>query len=150
PFLIASTVRLVVGQRLVRRLCPECREHFTPDETQLEQLTKSFRLEGRDTMQRLHELEAEALKNGVGKNPAAGESSGDADLSTTASGIHRLWKPHDGGCNACNHTGYRGRMGIYEVLQNSTAIQKLIVGNGTSEQMQDTAIQEGMLTMQID
>src|SRR5437762_933562 len=34
PFLIASTVRIVVGQRLVRRLCVDCREHYTPDETQ--------------------------------------------------------------------------------------------------------------------
>lgn len=150
PFLIASTVRLVVGQRLVRRLCTECREYFMPDETQLEQLARTFNLQGRDTMRRLHELETDALKNGVGRSEATGDHISEADLSTTPSGIHRLWKPHDGGCNACNHTGYRGRIGIYEVLHNSPAIQKLIVSNGTSEQMQEVAIQEGMLTMQID
>ncbi len=149
PFLIASTVRLVVGQRLVRRLCGECREHFTPDDTQLEQLRKSFALDAKD-LHKLHELEAEALKSGVGKSEATGDHQSEADLSTTTTTIHRLWKAHDGGCNACNHTGYKGRIGIYEVLRNSTAIQKLIVANGTSEQMQDTAIQEGMLTMQID
>lgn len=150
PFLIASTVRLVVGQRLVRRLCAECREHFTPDEAQLEQLSKSFNLDGKDAMHRLHELETEALKNGVGKTEATGNAPSEADLSTTATTIHRLWKAHDGGCNACNHTGYKGRIGIYEVLTNSPAVQKLIVANGTSEEMQQTAIQEGMLTMQID
>ncbi len=150
PFLIASTVRLVVGQRLVRRLCTECREYFTPDEAQLEQLGKTFKLEGRDTLHRLHELEIEALKSGVGKTQATGDQPNEADLSSTPSGIHRLWRPHEGGCNACNHTGYRGRIGIYEVLQNSSAVQKLIMSNGTSEQMQDVAIQEGMVTMQID
>jgi type IV pilus assembly protein PilB len=151
PFLIASTVRLVVGQRLVRRLCVECREHFTPDETQLEQIKKSFHLEDKDAAHKLHELEAEALKSGVGKSEATGDHpTEEADLSTTPTAIHRLWKAHDGGCNACNHTGYRGRIGIYEVLNNSTAIQKLIVANSTSEQMQETAVQEGMLTMQLD
>jgi len=149
PFLIASTVRLVVGQRLVRRLCSECREHFTPDEAQLEQLRKSFSLEEKD-LHRLHELEMQALKSGIGKNEATGEAQSEADLGTSPSTVHRLWKAHDGGCNTCNHTGYRGRIGIYEVLNNSTAVQKLIVANGTSEDMQNTAIQEGMLTMQID
>jgi type IV pilus assembly protein PilB len=150
PFLIASTVRIIVGQRLVRRLCPECREHFTPDETQLEQLEKSFDFSGKEAHAKLHELETSALKSGVGKTEATGANQSEADLSTTPSTIHRLWKAHDGGCNACNHTGYRGRIGIYEVLNTSTAVQKLIIANGTSEQMQDVAIQEGMLTMQID
>jgi len=150
PFLIASTVRLVVGQRLVRRLCVDCREAFTPDETQLEQLRKTFRIEGRDALSRLHELEMDAAKSGVGKTQATGDQLSEADLSTTPSSIHRLWKPHEGGCNACNHTGYRGRIGIYEVLPNSSTIQKLIVSNGTSDQIQDVAIQEGMVTMQLD
>ncbi len=151
PFLIASTVRIVVGQRLVRRLCSSCREHYTPDETQLEQLRRSFGMEAKD-LHKLHELEAVALKSGVGKTEATGDNQDvEADLSTTPSAIHRLWKAHDGGCNACNHTGYKGRIGIYEVLRNSPGIQKLIVAKGTSsENMQDTAIEEGMLTMQID
>ncbi len=150
PFLIASTVRLVVGQRLVRRLCPDCREHFEPDETQLEQLRKSFNFDGKGAMIKIHELEEQALKNGVGKTEATGDQPDKADLSTTDNTIHRLWKTHEGGCNTCNHTGYKGRIGIYEILNNSTAVQKLIVANGTSEQMQTTAIEEGMLTMQID
>lgn len=150
PFLIASTVRLVIGQRLVRRLCTSCREHYTPDDTQLEQLRRAFGMDAKD-LHKLHELEAVALKSGVGKTEATGDAqSAEADLSTTPTSIHRLWKAHDGGCNACNHTGYKGRIGIYEVLRNSPAIQKLIVGSSTSENMQIAAIDEGMLTMQID
>jgi type II secretory ATPase GspE/PulE/Tfp pilus assembly ATPase PilB-like protein len=47
-------------------------------------------------------------------------------------------------------TGYKGRMGIYEVLHSSIDIQKLIVANGTSEEIQNLAVKEGMLTMQLD
>ena len=47
-------------------------------------------------------------------------------------------------------TGYKGRMGIYEVLKNTATIQNLIVSNGTSDEIQNKAIEEGMLTMQLD
>ena len=46
--------------------------------------------------------------------------------------------------------GYKGRKGIYEVLGNSSEIQKMIVANSTSEAIQEQAIKEGMLTMQLD
>ncbi len=145
PFLIASTVRVVVGQRLVRRLCVECRESYKPDEAQLKQLGKTFHLDAAGAIGKLHELEQSALEGGIGKNRPE-----TADLSTTSSGIARLWKAHDDGCDACNHTGYKGRIGIYEVLNNSEKVQGLIVGNSTSETIQTSAIDEGMLTMQID
>jgi len=150
PFLIASTVRVVIGQRLVRRLCVHCREHFTPDETQLNRIAKSFHLTA-GVMPKIHELEGAALESGIGKVGALGtEHIKEADLSTTKTSIHRLWKAHEGGCASCNHTGFKGRIGIYEVMRNSLAIQKLIVGNGTSEAMQQTAIGENMVTMQVD
>lgn len=145
PFLIASTVRVVVGQRLVRRLCVECRESYKPDEAQLKQLGKTFHLDAAGAIGKLHELEQSALEGGIGKNRPE-----TASLSTTGSGIARLWKAHDDGCDACNHTGYKGRIGIYEVLNNSEKVQGLIVGNSTSETIQTCAIDEGMLTMQID
>jgi type IV pilus assembly protein PilB len=150
PFLIASTVRVVVGQRLVRRLCRDCREHFTPDEAQLERLRKSFKLTN-EAIDRVHELETQALEGGIGKTEATGENQdAQADLSTSETTIHRLWREHEGGCNTCNHTGYKGRIGIYEVLRSSPGIQNLIVSSGTSELMEATAIKEGMLTMQVD
>jgi type IV pilus assembly protein PilB len=151
PFLIGSTVRIVVGQRLVRRLCLDCREHYTPDETQIEQLKRSFHLDGPESMARLNKLEAEALENGIGKVDATGtELKKEIDLSTTPTSVHRLWKAHENGCATCNHTGYKGRIGIYEVLHNSPPIQKMIVANDTSDNIQLAAIKEGMLTMVID
>jgi type II secretory ATPase GspE/PulE/Tfp pilus assembly ATPase PilB-like protein len=102
-------------------------------------------------MKRVHELEGEALEGGIGKpiRPDKKDSA-TGELSTTPSGIKRLYKAHDDGCANCNHTGYKGRIGIYEVLHNSEKVQSLIVGNSTSETIQNAAIAEGMLTMQID
>lgn len=145
PFLIASTVRAVIGQRLVRRLCVECREQYKPEASEATGISKFFHLDSPKTMTRLHNLEQEALKGGIG----AGKD-GKAELSTTDSGIKYLWRAHAGGCEACNHNGYKGRIGIYEVLANSTELQAMIVANATSENIQDQAIKEGMITMQLD
>lgn len=151
PFLIASTVRAVVGQRLVRRLCIECRESYAPDEATLKQVADIFHTDQAETMKHVHKLEEIALNEGIGKNnPSKKSKETTSDLSTTDSKIIKLWKAHDGGCDSCNHTGYRGRMGIYEVLENSSDMQKLIVSNSTSENLQQEAIRAGMVTMQTD
>jgi len=144
PFLIASTVRAVVGQRLVRRLCGSCRETYEPDHATLEQLEKTFHFDAVGGHKKLHELEQQAIDDGIGKDKDKSE------LSTSATAITRLFKAHDDGCEVCNHTGYKGRIGIYEVLQNETNIQTLIVGNTTSEKLNQAAIDGGMLTMQLD
>jgi type IV pilus assembly protein PilB len=150
PFLIASTVRVVIGQRLVRRLCPDCRETYSPDAEELKRLAKSFGLGEDLSMKHVHELEEEALADGIGKpnTKAKGESTGE--LSSSEGTIKRLFKPHEEGCTTCNHTGYKGRIGIYEVLQNTEKVQRLIIGNETSEAIQTAAIDDGMLTMQLD
>ena len=106
------------------------------------QLTRVFHLDKAEAMQQLHDLDVEALAGNIGKAVP--------DLGSTDTKITTLWKAHDEGCNACNHTGYKGRIGIYEVLHNSEGIQTLIVGNSTSEKLQTAAIAEGMLTMQLD
>jgi type IV pilus assembly protein PilB len=149
PFLIASTVRVVIAQRLVRRLCIDCRELVKPDDATLKRLDKSFHLSENGGFKQLHELENLAFNGGIGK-VSAGKHTETNELSTTSTGIAHLWKAHDDGCDNCNYTGYKGRIGIYEVLNNSTAIQKLIVTGSTSEVLETTAIGEGMLTMQLD
>lgn len=147
PFLIASTVRAVVGQRLVRRLCTQCKEDIEPDDAVLKRIQEAFGIGDAASMKTIHNLEEQALKGGIGKGN--GKSANDS-LSTSESKITRIWKPHDGGCDNCNHTGYKGRIGIYEVLHNSENIQKLIVANSTSEVINQQAIKEGMVTMQLD
>lgn len=149
PFLIASTVRVVVAQRLVRRLCTNCRETYTPDATVAKQIEKSFRITDNGGMKQLHALETAALQDGIG-GKSGDKDAGINDLSTTGTGITRLWKSSEKGCENCNHTGYKGRIGVYEVLTNSSAIQKMIVANSTSEAIEQTAVSENMLTMQLD
>jgi type IV pilus assembly protein PilB len=139
PFLIASTVRAVIGQRLVRRLCIVCRERYTPDETQLVGITKMFRLDDPKTMTHYYELEKQALDSGVGKS----EDESANELSTTDKAVKYLWRAHKGGCDACNHNGYKGRIGIYEALGNSEEIQAMIVGNSTSDKIQQQATANG-------
>jgi type IV pilus assembly protein PilB len=151
PFLIASTVRIVIGQRLVRKLCVDCREDYQPSMAEFERLIRVFQLKGSAGMQHLHELEKLALSGGIGAtNTSKTNKHSPADLSTNGKSIFRLWKAHEDGCESCNHNGYRGRMGIYEVLTNNEPIQDLIVGNATSEKLQDQAIKDGMVTMQMD
>lgn len=149
PFLIASTIRVIIAQRLVRRLCVECRVPFTPDAETLKQLDKSFHVSENGGFKRMNELEALALNDGIGK-PGKDKKGGSAELGSTTSGVKQLYKAHEDGCDACNHSGYKGRIGIYEVLTNSSAIQKLIVSNSSSEAIEETAIKENMLTMQLD
>ncbi len=141
PFLIASTVRAVVGQRLVRRLCKVCRKSYTPDQAEVTALTRMFNFAGTQTISTIHDLEKQAAEQQIG---------GDAPMGTNATAIVTLWRASPEGCEECSNTGYKGRVGIYEVLGNTSAIQKLIISNATSAQIQDQAVAEKMITMQID
>lgn len=142
PFLIASTVRAVVGQRLVRRLCVDCRQTYTPDEPVISDLKKAFRLDDIG-LEYIHKLEEQAISEGLG-------TAVDQSPVTTNKTILSLWRADQDGCESCNHTGYKGRIGIYEVLDNSEPVQKLIVSNATSEAIEQAAIASGMVTMQTD
>jgi len=141
PFLIASTVKAVVGQRLVRRLCTNCRQSYTPAAEEAAAIVRLFNLTGTQTFALIHNLEQQALQQQIGS---------DLPLGTSETGIVTMWRASPQGCDECNHTGYKGRIGIYEVLGNSLALQKLIVAGATSNQIQDQAILEGMTTMQTD
>lgn len=151
PFLIASTVRIVIGQRLVRRLCPDCREDYIPDDGVLDRIKDTFNLKEASDFAKVHQLELQALEAGVGaKDTSTTNKRSSAQPGSTEKSLAKLWRAHEDGCNSCNHTGYRGRMGIYEVLENDLDIQKLIVGHTTSENVEAQAIQNGMVTMQMD
>lgn len=141
PFLIASTVKAVVGQRLVRRLRSASRTQYTPSKDEEQAIINLFNLPPGKTFAHIHELEKQAASEGIG---------GDAPLATSETGIKFLWRNNadDEGDGA--HAGYKGRVGIYEVLSNTLAVQKLITTNATSNDIQDQAISDGMITMQTD
>ncbi|MBP7767125.1 type II/IV secretion system protein [Candidatus Saccharibacteria bacterium] len=150
PFLIASTVRAVVGQRLVRRLCVDCRVSFKPDKTTLKQISDIFDTDKPAMVKYIHNLEQQALDGGIGKSNSKNSDKSTDTLSTTPTSITTLYKAPENGCNSCGHTGYKGRLGIYEVLQNSEEIQRLLISGSTSEEIQQAAIKNGLVTMQID
>lgn len=141
PFLIASTVKAVVGQRLVRRLNKATRQSYTPSEVEKQAVIRMFNLRDGQDFRYIHELEKQAMAEGVG---------GDAPLSTDERGINTLWRANADDNEDAAHNGYKGRIGIYEVLSNSLDVQKLIMSNSTSNQIQSQAIAEGMITMQTD
>lgn len=141
PFLIASTIRAVVGQRLVRRLHRGSRQSYVPTEEEKQEIIKLFGLQSGQDFRIIHELEKKAASEGVG---------GDTPLSTDETGIKTLWRANAQFNDDEAQEGYKGRIGIYEVLNNSASIQKLIMAHATSAQIQQQAIAEGMMTMQID
>lgn len=141
PFLIASTVKAVVGQRLVRRLCSVCRQQHAPEQAEIDEIISLFKLREGQNFSYIHQLELQAISQKVG---------GDTTPGTNEQTIISIWRANPEGCDECSHTGYKGRIGIYEVLGISIPIQKMITANATSEQIQTQAITEGMTTMQAD
>jgi type IV pilus assembly protein PilB len=132
PFLIASTVRAVIGQRLVRRLNKDRAETYTPTADEMKQIESMFGIKTKSDWQEIMKLvnEAQAVF-GLEK--------------TTEPTFYRIKEDEK-----ATEPGYKGRMGIYEVLSNTTAVQKLIVANATADDIQNQAVSEGMVTMQVD
>lgn len=132
PFLIASVVRVVIGQRLVRRLVPEDCEEYTPNDEERKEIERVFNLKTKADWDNLLKQVQEAQE----------------EFGRPKSTKLTLWRPKKE--LKGEKTGYKGRMGIYEVLTNSTGVQNLIVSNATSDEIQEKAVSEGMLTMQLD
>ena len=207
PFLIASTVNTVIGQRLVRRLCNVCRLPYVPENTELANIKRDFALDaalkhfaqmkgtpevkvveslapkpeailptehkkGR-VIEPEHAMESKnsildkiaADPNIINRSAAeAGAPKAQApatvavaapavavapDVSALKDGQFLLYKP-GGGCDNCGGSGYLGRMGIYEVLEVTQAVSRMITSHATSDDIQLQAVRDGMLTMQQD
>jgi type IV pilus assembly protein PilB len=132
PFLIASVVRVIIGQRLVRRLVPDDTETYEPNAAERKEIERVFRLSTKTEWDRVLLLVQNAQEAfGLPKSDKIQFYRPKKDLPKERS-------------------GYKGRMGIYEVLKNTTEVQRMIVANSTSEEIQKQAISEGMVTMQLD
>lgn len=129
-FLVASTANVIVSQRLVRRNCKECCEEYKLDEGAYEILSRKFDVE------RL----AETLKK---EGVASGKQKDTKDIWMNIN--FKKGK----GCPKCRG-GYKGRMGIYEVLQISDEIKRLINSGANTEEIEKAGIKEGMNTMLED
>ena len=130
PFLIASTVNVIIAQRLVRRLCPECHETYLMDVKQIDSLAKSFNL---DTLFAKLRTEKD-LEKVFG-------------LAQDWTGVS-FYRPK--GCEQCGGEGYRGRLGIYEVLEMTPEIRKLVTQGVPTEIIEQAALAEGMTSIVED
>ncbi len=123
PFLIASTTNILVAQRLVRKLCTECRKSAKLDKTIMDSLNL---VTNTDSLLEVLQREQAVKKNVKWE---------DIPIYLPA------------GCRKC-HDGYRGRLGIYEVIEVTPAIQKLITSNVTSNDIEAAAKQaQSMVAM---
>lgn len=131
PFLIASTVRAVIGQRLVRRI-GEDKEEYKSDaaETAAIQATIGHLLPEKD-----EDVAKVAAELGYKSLPLKGQSA------------YTLFKGKD---SPDAPGGYKGRMGLYEVFSISDDIQNLILKRATSAEIQKAAVAKGMVTMRQD
>jgi type IV pilus assembly protein PilB len=141
PFLIASTVKAIVGQRLMRKLSIKTRKSVTPSAEEVASIKEILQINTPEKMKAFHDLEIKAKELGVG---------GDAPLSTSETDIISIWKADENDNTGDSQNGFKGRVGIYEVLVVSDPIRRLIMSNATSEQIKDEAEKEGMMTMQTD
>lgn len=132
PFLIASTVQAVVGQRLVRKVNPEESEQYKPSPEQIKEMEAVFGIADAAGWKQIFDLVAVA----------------DPKMKLKSTSEIKFWRPKNK--LETGQTGYKGRMGIYEVLENDSEVQKLIVSNATADEIQDQAIKNGMITMQTD
>lgn len=141
-FLFAHAVRLVISQRLVRKLCLHCRESYTPTREELAGIEKAFGINTSQAKARIHELERTAVDEGLG---------GNVGLHTNASGITSLWRAREEGCEACNHSGYRGSVAIVEVLEVAQGgLQTTLLTPTTTGVIRKAALKEGFIPMELD
>ena len=122
PLDLAASLRLVCAQRLVPRLCPDCRETYSPDLALRSFINQKFQLDLADNLVRLQRLVAEATRQGL-----RGQGNSTAALNTSNHGITRLWRPKAGGCRKCHKSGYQGAIALFEVIPISEELRGYLV-----------------------
>jgi len=143
PFNVASALNLILAQRLVRRICPNCRTQYDPSPEELSAAKVSLGTTMRDLR-----FTDEALRNAKAKaTPEAKPYLANLSLDTT---IGELGFFKGAGCDTCGGSGLKGRQGVYEVMLMTPKIRKLVMQNVGAAEIRDGAIEEGMLTLRMD
>ncbi|MFA5047785.1 MAG: ATPase, T2SS/T4P/T4SS family [Patescibacteria group bacterium] len=125
-FLIASTLNLIVAQRLARKICKNCIESYNLDKKTINEIESQFDIPT---------LEKNLIKNGY--------------LSEKQN-LKSILFYRGKGCQQCDNTGYKGRIGIYEILTVDDNISQLIIKKAPREELEKAAIAQGMTTMLQD
>ncbi len=109
PFLVASSIQAIMAQRLVRRICPECKEEYTDPDPHIMRL--------------------------IGLDPAT-------------LGDRKIYRGR--GCKACHNTGYRGRIGIFELMEMNSELRELAFNQAQTNKIRQAARASGMKTLLDD
>ncbi|EKD43191.1 MAG: Type II secretion system protein E, partial [uncultured bacterium] len=126
-FLIASTVNLVIAQRLVRKICPFCVTHYHLSKTTIDEISKQFNLE----------QILDGFKK-LGEDIASGDDLAELNFFRGA------------GCRKCFDTGYKGRVGVYEIFEMTADASQVVLHGGSKAELFTQAVKDGMITMVQD
>ncbi|MBU2592026.1 MAG: GspE/PulE family protein [Patescibacteria group bacterium] len=122
PFLLVSSLTCVIAQRVLRKICPDCRESFVPDEVAVTDI--------KNVLGNLYKPLVENQQKKVGQKGVV------------------LWRGK--GCKECNNTGYRGRIGIFEVINVDDKVGRLILEKASGFEINKVMIEKGMVTLKQD
>lgn len=126
-FLIASTINLIIAQRLVRRICPHCITSYHLPRATVDEISKQYSLS--------HILEGfEKLGEHVG----------------TTDNLAELNFFRGAGCHKCFDTGYKGRLGVYEIFEMTGPASQIVLHAGSKTELFTQAVKDGMITMVQD
>lgn len=124
-FLLPASMNAIIAQRLIRRLCPHCRKAIAADKLEPRMQASVKRAISRTNKTELtSRVSMEILQNPVFYEPM--------------------------GCDQCGNSGYSGRVGIYEIMEIGPEIKKLILENASGVQINETAIDAGMISLEQD
>jgi len=119
PFLITSSINEIIAQRLVRRICPKCKEEMKVPQSLLAEIKAELDLIPKSNKQDCARIKTE------------------------------MKFYHGVGCDECNQ-GYRGRVGIFEVLRMTDKIEELAISRRSANEIMQASIEDGMITMRQD
>ncbi len=126
-FLVASTTNVIIAQRLVRKICPNCIQSYNLDKQTIEELKKQLNIESiLETLQK------------------------EKTIVDTKKGLESLLFYRGKGCKQCNNNGYKGRIGIYETMEITDKISDMILRKASRTELKKQAIEQGMLTIVED
>lgn len=127
PFLLASSMTAIVAQRVLRRICENCKGSYVPESAVLEDMKKVLG----------------GMYDGFIKS-----NQNIVEMAKKQNGEMLLYK--GGGCEKCSQTGYLGRVAIFEVLPVTNGVAKLILERSDADSIEKQAVTEGMILMKQD
>lgn len=137
PFNFGDALLGILAQRLAKRLCAKCRQAYTPDEAELQQLAEEYCADLRHTEHFQQDPDAAVRQ--------VRESWREQFAQGGRFTLHRA-----AGCPDCSNTGYRGRVGLHELMLGSDRIKRHIQERDRVAQILSTALEEGMRTLRMD